>query len=51
MIRWRTRCMLHKGVEEQFVEKTEIEEMERDKNEGAGGDECDDVGWRSEIIL
>ena len=44
MIRWRTRCMLHEGVEEQFVEKTEIEEMERDNNEGAGGDECDDVG-------
>ena len=41
MIRWRTRCMLHKGVEEQTIEKADIEEMERDKNEGAGGD---DVG-------
>ena len=51
MIRWRTRCILHQRVEEQTIEKTDIKEMERDKNEGAGGDECDDVGWRSEIIL
>ena len=45
MIRWRTRCMLHQWVEEQTIEKTDIKEMERDKNEalieGAGGD---DVG-------